>query len=123
MPEPGLALLSAGRRDVSYDSGLPVPVRWCRQGEMQPRPVPAAQAERSDTAPHKPQAGVAWTVSGLNDQHAYLRLPAEEADELPRVGDRVALGISHPCTTFDKWRWMAVIDEQGFVVDALTTCF
>jgi D-serine deaminase-like pyridoxal phosphate-dependent protein len=38
-------------------------------------------------------------------------------------GDRVALGISHPCTTFDKWRWMAVVDDQYRVVDAITTCF
>jgi D-serine dehydratase len=50
-----------------------------------------------------------------------LRLGDEAADL--QVGDRVALGISHPCTTFDKWRWMAMIDDDGKVVDALTTCF
>ena len=41
----------------------------------------------------------------------------------PQVGDLVGLGISHPCTTFDKWRWMAVVDECYDVVDAITTCF
>ena len=57
----------------------------------------------------------------MNDQHAYLRLGGEPGTL--KVGDRVALGISHPCTTFDKWRWMPLIDDQGTVVDSLTTCF
>jgi D-serine dehydratase len=104
MPEPGLALLTGGRRDLSYDIEMPVPVRWCPAGSRQPRPTPAA-----------------WKISGMNDQHTHLRL-ADEAGAL-KVGDRVALGISHPCTTFDKWRWMAVIDDDGRVVDALITCF
>jgi D-serine dehydratase len=39
------------------------------------------------------------------------------------VGERVVLGPSHPCTTFDKWAWMAVADEQDRVVDAITTQF
>ena len=56
----------------------------------------------------------------MNDQHAYLRFGAAEA---PRVGDLVGLGISHPCTTFDKWRWMAVVDEAYDVVDAIVTLF
>ena len=41
----------------------------------------------------------------------------------PRIGDRIGLGISHPCTTFDKWRWMPVADAQGVIVDAITTGF
>ncbi len=104
LPEPGLAILGAGKRDVSYDAGLPVPVRWCAAGSRTVHDAPAA-----------------WTVSALNDQHAYLQL-GEGAAPL-QVGDRVALGISHPCTTFDKWRWMAVVDGRYDVVDALTTCF
>ena len=103
-PEPGLALLTGGRRDLSYDIEMPVPVRWCPAGSCQPQPTPPS-----------------WTISGMNDQHAYLRLGDESG--VLKVGDRVALGISHPCTTFDKWRWMAMIDDQGAVVDALTTCF
>jgi D-serine dehydratase len=62
-----------------------------------------------------------WSVSGMNDQHAYLRL-GEDAAGL-RVGDRVSLGISHPCTTFDKWRWMAIVDDDWRIVDALVTWF
>jgi len=58
----------------------------------------------------------------MNDQHAYLRFPVGTPDE-PQVGDLVGLGISHPCTTFDKWRWMALVNEQYDVVDAIVTCF
>jgi D-serine dehydratase len=102
-PEPGLALLNAGRRDVSFDQGWPLPV-WHLQGGTR-APAPAA-----------------WRVTGLNDQHAYLRWDLAETDG-PAVGDRVALGPSHPCTTFDKWAWMAVVDEDDRVVDAITTQF
>jgi D-serine dehydratase len=104
MPEPGLALLTGGRRDLSYDIEMPIPVRWCPAGSTAPVATPPA-----------------WSVSGMNDQHAYLRLGA--AAGALKVGDRVALGISHPCTTFDKWRWMAMINDEGDVVDALITCF
>jgi D-serine dehydratase len=104
MPEAGLALLTGGRRDLSYDIEMPIPVRWCAAGTRQPMPTPGG-----------------WTVSAMNDQHAYLRL-GDQPGSL-QVGDRVALGISHPCTTFDKWRWMAVIDDDGQVIDAVITCF
>lgn len=103
-PEPGLAILNAGKRDVSTDWGLPVPTKLARAGERQATKAPAA-----------------WAVDKLNDQHCYLRLNDAGLDL--HVGDRVALGISHPCTTFDKWRWMAVVDEDYRVVDALTTHF
>jgi D-serine dehydratase len=42
---------------------------------------------------------------------------------MPRVGDRVALGISHPCTTFDRWRWMPLVEDGGQVVGAIRTQF
>lgn len=102
-PEPGLALLNAGRRDVSFDQGWPVPV-WHQQGHV------------------RLKAPAGWHVTGLNDQHAYLRWDPAETDG-PIVGERVALGPSHPCTTFDKWAWMAVVDEDDRVVDAITTHF
>ena len=41
----------------------------------------------------------------------------------PAVGDRIALGISHPCTTFDKWRWIPVVDDAWNLVDAIETRF
>lgn len=104
IPEPGLAILSVGKRDISHDMGLPIPVAQCARRGLVARPVPSH-----------------WQISALNDQHAYLRL-GEEPHAL-RVGDHIGLGVSHPCTTFDKWRWIPVVDEGYNVVDALTTCF
>ena len=106
-PEPGLALLSMGKRDVSYDLDLPQPV-W-----------------RSDAQGGSPQAVPShWRIDALNDQHAYLRFdPAAPEAEWPRLGETVASGISHPCTTFDKWRWLPVVDDTYRVVDAVTTWF
>ena len=68
------------------------------------------------------EADARWSITKLNDQHAYLRGSGPEHQAL-RVGDLVVLGISHPCTTFDKWRWMPVVDESGRVVDAITMQF
>ncbi len=106
-PEPGLALLSMGKRDVAYDLDLPQPV-WRSDGRGgAPQPVPAH-----------------WRIDALNDQHAYLRFdPVAPQTERPQLGETVASGISHPCTTFDKWRWLPVVDEGCVVVDAVTTWF
>ncbi|MDP2022152.1 MAG: amino acid deaminase [Hydrogenophaga sp.] len=106
-PEPGLALLSLGRRDVSHDLDLPLPI-WRSDGQGgAPRGVPAH-----------------WRIDALNDQHAYLRYDASAPEEeWPVLGETVASGISHPCTTFDKWRWMPVVDDAYRVVDAVTTWF
>lgn len=104
VPEPGLALLTCGRRDISYDLEMPLPVRHA------PRGMRSAQA-----------APAGWSISALNDQHAYLRF--DPAGPVPAVGDRVALGISHPCTTFDKWRWLALVEEDGALSGAIHTRF
>ncbi len=104
-PEPGLAILGAGKRDLSYDIEMPIPVLWCARGGRKPMAAPTG-----------------WKVSALNDQHAYLRFPVDGA-AVPQVGDRVGLGISHPCTTFDKWRWMALVDDSYNVVDGIVTHF
>lgn len=104
VPEPGLALLSAGRRDVSFDQRMPLPVRWAARGSHQIEPTPGH-----------------WQVQALSDQHAHMRF--DPAGPLPAVGDRVALGISHPCTTFDKWRWMALVDDQARITGAVSLHF
>jgi D-serine dehydratase len=107
VPEPGLALLTCGRRDVSYDIEMPIPVRLARSASRTALPAPPG-----------------WSISALNDQHAYLRFDAQAPLEgLPRVGDRVELGISHPCTTFDKWRWMPVVEDDGAITGAIHTQF
>ena len=59
----------------------------------------------------------------MNDQHSYLRL---DTDRLSApVGSVVALGLSHPCTAFDKWRVLPIVDswESGLVVDLVRTYF
>jgi len=105
-PEPGLALLSAGRRDLSFDIEMPIPIARAARGVRVPQPVPPS-----------------WKVMALNDQHAHLRWDPADAAQAPVVGERVGLGISHPCTTFDKWHWMPVVDDDYRVVDAITTQF
>jgi D-serine deaminase-like pyridoxal phosphate-dependent protein len=97
-PEPGLALLGAGRRDVGFDKGLPVPLRVLGR----------------DTS----TAG--WAITELNDQHAYVRL---DADADLRPGDLVSLGISHPCTTLDKWRALVVLNDDDLVIDIVHAFF
>jgi D-serine dehydratase len=61
-----------------------------------------------------------FTITALNDQHAYLQVPEDCA---LRVGDMVAAGISHPCTTFDKWRLLMVVNDAYDVVAAVKTYF
>jgi D-serine dehydratase len=102
-PEPGLAIICAGRHDVAFDQDQPVPLRALAGG-------------RPDAA--LPVTGM--RVSALDDQHGYLRVPAESA---LAPGDLVCLGISHPCTTFDKSRVIPVIDDDYRVTDALHTFF
>ena len=100
-PEPGLAILAFGKRDASFDIDLPMPFARVRAGVRTP-------------------LDAAWRIDRLNDQHAYLGIPAG-ADIA--VGDLVGSGISHPCTTFDKWRWMPVVDDDYGVTGAIRTFF
>ncbi|MCV7010907.1 alanine racemase [Mycolicibacterium madagascariense] len=92
-PEPGLALLTMGRRDVSFDAGLPVPYGL-------------SDAE----------------VTALNDQHAYLRVGPADRERVD-VGSWLRFGVSHPCTTFDKWQVIPLLDDDGRVVDLVRTFF
>ena len=100
-PEAGLAILSAGKRDFGIDSGLPVPLLISRGGEV---PEPLIDCE----------------IFASNDQHAYMRYPAAAA---VRVGDRIGLGISHPCTTFDKWDVLFLVNDNYDIVGAVKTYF
>ena len=104
-PEPGLAILAVGKRDLSYDWEMPTPLSLCRRGTREPQAAPAG-----------------WKITGLNDQHAYLKGDDAQHQAL-QVGDLVCLGISHPCTTFDKWRWIPLVDENYVVCDAIVTSF
>ena len=101
-PEPGLALLGMGLRDMPVDLELPRPLHRSRAGG----PAEAV--------------GEGWTVFRFNDQHAYLRLPAG-ADLA--VGDLVGSGISHPCTAFDKWRVLLAVDDAYNITGGVRTYF
>lgn len=107
VPEPGLAILTAGRRDLSFDQCMPMPVRWAPRDQRGAGVIATA-----------PQA---WQVKALSDQHAHMAFDPQGV--WPQVGDRVALGISHPCTTFDKWRWMAIVEDDGRISGAISTHF
>jgi D-serine dehydratase len=101
-PEPRLAICGLGMRDVSFDQGLPIALRAYRDGEA----LAAAMADSK--------------LVKLNDQHAFLDLPATSA---LTVGDVVEFGISHPCTCIDRYRVIFTLDERGFVQRALPTYF
>jgi D-serine deaminase-like pyridoxal phosphate-dependent protein len=111
-PEPGLALFDAGKRDLPFDEGLPQ-VQLRRGRDAAEGPVPLT--------------GVAGlTVTALNDQHGFVRFdPA--APSPVQIGDELRLGLSHPCTAFDKWRLIPVIDDPDaadpVVVDLVRTYF
>jgi D-serine dehydratase len=102
LPEPGLAILGMGGRDMPTDIELPIPLFHAR----------------NDTPPIKLEGE--WRVTRSNDQHAYLSFPLGHDIA---VGDFIGSGISHPCTAFDKWRSILVVDEDYRVVDAVQTYF
>ncbi|MEV6587596.1 alanine racemase [Streptomyces acidicola] len=99
-PSPEQAFVNAGKRDAAYDLDLP-----------------AAETVRRAGAEH-PATGV--MVTSLSDQHAWIGT-TPEADL--QVGDWLALGLSHPCTSFDKWQLIPVAEADGTVVDYVRTFF
>jgi D-serine deaminase-like pyridoxal phosphate-dependent protein len=100
-PEPDLAIAGFGKRDAPYDLRLPVPFAVRRAGETRPT---VGELE----------------VTALNDQHAYLRVDA--GFDLA-VGDLVGLNVAHPCTSFDKWRLVPLVDDAYRVRGAIRTFF
>ncbi|MGW0285866.1 amino acid deaminase [Streptomyces sp. NPDC003236] len=99
-PSPEQAFANAGKRDAAHDLDLP-----------------EAQVVRRDGA-ERPADGV--TVTGLSDQHAWLRTTGDADLE---VGDWVGFGLSHPCTSFDKWQLIPLAEADGTVVDYIRTFF
>ena len=103
VPEENRAIMGLGKRDAPFDSGLPTPTLHYRPGDNVPKPVP-----------HD------WKLVHIMDQHAYLQMP-EGADL--HVGDMIGFDISHPCLTFDKWRYLLVLNAQYQVIDVVETFF
>ncbi|UKA58713.1 alanine racemase [Arthrobacter sp. FW306-2-2C-D06B] len=105
-PEPGLAILDAGKRDLPVDEGLPRPqlLGPALGGSMQPL--------------------VGAEITAVNDQHCFMTFDAGTTTVRP--GDVVRLGLSHPCTAFDKWTLIPVLadtDGDQTVVDLIHTFF
>lgn len=91
-PEPGLAILDAGKRDLPFDEGYP-----------EPQLIGPALG-----GPMEPLEGAA--ITAINDQHCFMAYPS---DFTVTPGDVVRLGLSHPCTAFDKWTIIPVLAGSG----------
>ncbi|MFD6419066.1 alanine racemase [Streptomyces sp. NPDC060194] len=95
------AFVNAGKRDAAYDLDLP-----------------EVQVVRSAEGGVREADGVVLTA--LSDQHGWVR--TEPGAELS-VGDWVGMGLSHPCTSFDKWQLIPVVESDGTVVEFVRTYF
>ena len=102
-PEPERLILGAGKRDVSTDSYFPQAKKWVSHG-----------SQSISEFPGQPRA------TKVDDQHIYFDI-GTECDV--NVGDVVGLGISHPCTTFDKWKYLLMVDDKYNVTSVITTRF
>ncbi|PZG01941.1 alanine racemase [Micromonospora deserti] len=100
-PEDGLAVVGMGKRDVPYDEGLPE-AAWVRRTDGTLVPAHGLRVTR------------------VNDHHGFL---ATAGTAPVRPGDLIGFGISHPCTAFDKWRAIPVVDDDRVVTDVLQTYF
>ncbi|MFD3700646.1 alanine racemase [Streptomyces sp. NPDC058646] len=101
-PSPTQAFVNAGKRDIAYDLGLP-------EAELVRDALDGTE---------RPATGI--RVVKLSDQHAWLE--TDSADGV-QVGDWVALGMSHPCTIFEKWPLIPVVEGDGTVTDYVRTFF
>ncbi|WP_425308865.1 alanine racemase [Ammonicoccus fulvus] len=102
VPEPGWAIIYAGKRDLTVDPPA--------------RVLAVHRVTGTGTSGRTP---VSLVLDHHNDQHGYVRF----TDEDLRVGDLLELGISHPCLTFDRWTHIPVVDDELRVIGAVTTCF
>ncbi|RJG47895.1 amino acid deaminase [Motilimonas pumila] len=105
IPEPGHAIIGMGKRDTAFDAGLPSPELLVKPGDGIDNVVTLDSQ---------------WQLTDIMDQHAYLSFPEGAA---LKVGDMIAFSTSHPCLTFDKWKQLAVIDDEYQVIDMMRTYF
>jgi D-serine deaminase-like pyridoxal phosphate-dependent protein len=95
-PEKDFGVLNLGKRDIGCDLHNPIPV-----------------AKYSNKL-----SKFSGEIEKLNDQHGFMRSKEEFA-----VSELIGLGISHPCTTFDKWRLIPLVNDNYDVVDCIHTFF
>ena len=99
----GMRLISGATNSskrLALDMGLPVPLMHLTGGQ------PVSIRGKAE-------------IVKLNDHHGYLKLNGMSL----AVGDRIAVGISHPCTTFDRWKYLYVVNDQYDVVSVVQTFF
>ena len=97
IPEPDLAILNFGKRDAGNDLDNPLPI--LKLG-------------------NKPEA-FKGEIEKLNDQHAFMKIsPGTTA-----VGEIIGCGISNPCTNFDKWQLLPLVNDNYDVIDLVHTHF
>lgn len=101
VPEPGRVITGMGKREAPCDEGLPVPL-WVRRPDGTMDAVSDARTVR------------------MNDHHTYL--DAHPGHRI-RPGELVCYGVSHPCTAFDRWEVIPVVDDDYTVVDLVRTYF
>lgn len=100
VPEACKAVIGMGKRDVAFDAGLPLVERGFRDGQ-------ALNVQGLE-------------VTAIMDQHTFVNVPA--GTDL-RVGDILVFSTSHPCLTFDKWRYICVADDTDTVTHFVDTRF
>ena len=103
VPEPGLAVIGLGKRDVAFDSGLPTPEYLYRPGT--PKPI---------------KMGESCQVINIMDQHCMMKFCDNSS---PQPGDLICFSSSHPCLTMDKWRHIGLIDDNYIVKQTIETFF
>ncbi|CAB4694268.1 unannotated protein [freshwater metagenome] len=97
VPEPDLAILNFGKRDAGNDLDEPLPI-----SKFAGKPTPFK-----------------GEIEKLNDQHAFMKITPGSVV----VGDIIGCGISHPCTNFDKWRLLPLVNDNYDVIDLVHTHF
>lgn len=95
-PEKNFGVLNLGKRDVGCDLHNPIPI-----------------AKYSDKF-----SKFSGEIDRLNDQHSFLQSKEEFT-----ISELIGLAISHPCTTFDKWRLIPLVNEDYDVIDCIHTFF
>ncbi|RJX73851.1 amino acid deaminase [Vibrio sinensis] len=101
-PEQNKLIINIGKRDVAFDSDLPKLERAFRFG--QPLDISFNNI----------------VATSVMDQHMFLDVPIDCTLE---VGDIVVFSTSHPCITFDKWRYITIIDDHDNVIGWMKTEF
>ena len=101
-PEANKVIVNVGKRDVAFDADLPMLERVYRDGQL------------LDMETHN------ITTTAVMDQHMFMQV--EENCPL-EVGDIVVLSTSHPCITFDKWRYIGLTNQNDEVTEWVKTEF